>query len=520
MPKSLSIRGGLAATIAGYTVLLILVIAGAVAMLSAGNAALAAMYRDDTASLLHLKTSSERLLVMRGGLGEVEQLIGAGKPAQKEIARLHELVAQSNDELAAYRSLHTPDADEKALLGTLVSRRQALFDQTLQKALSQLDSDNMVDFLSTQREASPAVFAAYQDAIAALENFQLAREKTRFDAAHARFRHALWMAGAAAMLALVVGFLMQRRLAGAIVTPVNAAVKHFDRIAQGDLTHDVAVERANEMGHLLTCLGQMQSGLAHTVSQVRASTEAMVADVRTIAHGNLELSNRTEQQAAALEEAAASIEQLTATVRQTTDNARSARTFASSAAEIATKGGDAMTRVVATMEAISTSSTQIAGIVGVIEGIAFQTNILALNAAVEAARAGENGRGFAVVASEVRNLAQRSASAAKEIKTLIGDSTQRVDGGSALVGEAGTTMTELAHAVERVRTIISEISLASEQQSIGIDQVNASVSNMEEAMQRNAALAEKASAAAISLEDQSRRLDEAVARFQLPAAAR
>ena len=178
-----------------------------------------------------------------------------------------------------------------------------------------------------------------------------------------------------------------------------------------------------------------------------------------------------------------------------------------------------MARVVETMTAISTSSTHIAGIVGVIEGIAFQTNILALNAAVEAARAGENGRGFAVVASEVRNLAQRSASAAKEIKTLIGDSTQRVDGGSALVGEAGATMSALADAVDRVRTIIAEISLASEQQSIGIEQVNTSVAHMEQAMQRNAALAEEAAAAAASLEDQSRRLDEAVARFRLPRSA-
>jgi methyl-accepting chemotaxis protein len=519
MQTSFSIRGGLAATIAGYTALLILVIAGSIAMLSAGNGALDAMYRDDTASLLHLKTSSERLLVLRGGLGDVAQLISAGQPAQAEIARLHRLLDQSNEELAAYEHLHTPDAVEKKLLDTLHDTRQVLMKETLQKALAQLDKDDQIDFLATQREAPPALFSAYQDAITALENLQVERQKARFEAADMRFRRALWILGAAGVFALVVGLLTQRTLARAIVSPVNSAVDHFDRIAQGDLTRSVTVARMNEMGHLLSRLNQMQAGLVQTVSQVRTSTESIVGDARSIAHGNMELSGRTEQQAASLQEAAASIEQLTATVRQTTDNARSARSYASSAAEIAVKSGDAMARVIATMDAISASSSQIAGIVGVIEGIAFQTNILALNAAVEAARAGENGRGFAVVASEVRNLAQRSASAAKEIKTLIGDSTLRVDGGSALVGEAGTTMSELAQAVDRVRTIIAEISLASEQQSIGIEQVNTAVAHMEQAMQSNAALAEQASAAAASLQDQSRRLDEAVARFKLPTAA-
>ena len=191
MFKSLSIRGGLAATIAGYTALLMIVIAGALVLLYAGRADLAAMYRDDTASLLHLKTSSERLLVLRGGLSEVEQLISAGQPAQKQIARLHQLLAQSNEELAAYQHGHAPDAAEQKTLETLLARRQTLLVQTLQKALSQLDSDNMVDFLSTQREASPASFADYQDAMTALEDVQLTRQKSRFEQADARFQESV-----------------------------------------------------------------------------------------------------------------------------------------------------------------------------------------------------------------------------------------------------------------------------------------------------------------------------------------
>ncbi|WGS54768.1 methyl-accepting chemotaxis protein [Paraburkholderia sp. D15] len=515
MLKKITIRGGLAATISGYTLLLMLVVAAAIAGLYGSNAALREMYRDDTASLLHLKTSSERLLLLRGGLGEVEQLVSAGKPAGKEIARLHALLNESNGELDAYRSLHDMDETEKPLFDALQAKRGELLKQVFQLALKQLDEENLVDFLSTQREASAPLFADYQSALTALENYQVQRQKGRFDSADARFHLMLWALVAAGVLALGIGVLAQRALAGAIVQPVRLAVEYFGRIAAGDLTSTVDVQRDNEMGYLLDALRGMQHSLVQTVQKVRGSTEAIVHDARAIASGSAALSTRTEQQAESLQQAAASVEQLTATVRQNADNARSASELAIGASGIASRGGLVVGEVIATMDAISTSSGEIVGIVGVIEGIAFQTNILALNAAVEAARAGEQGRGFAVVAAEVRNLAQRSASAAKEIKELIGDSTRKVRDGSALVARAGATMDEVVQAVGRVTAIMSEISLASSEQTVGIELVNNTVIQMEEMTQQNSALVQEASAAAASLEQQSRQLDEAVAVFRL-----
>ncbi|WEY42766.1 methyl-accepting chemotaxis protein [Paraburkholderia sp. SUR17] len=515
MRKQLTIRGGLAATIGGYTVLLMLVVGACIAGLYAGNASLEAMYRDDTAALLHLKTSSERMLVLRGALGDVGQMLSAGQPAKEAIARLHELLAQSNAELDAYTRLHAADAAEQALVATLQQHRQALLDQVVTKALAQLDQDDTFNFLQTQREMPPALFASYQQAIGALEDFQVAREKARYEAADARLRKLVGGMAGVALFALVIGVVAQRALAKAVVGPIHLAVDHFQKIAQGDLTAHVVATRRNEMAYLLDALKQMQTGLAKTVLQVRTSAHTIVGDVRAIASGNVDLSARTEQQAVSLQQAAASVEQLTAAVRQNADNARDARSHAAGAADLASRGGDAMQRAVSTMGSISESASKIAGIVSVIESIAFQTNILALNAAVEAARAGEQGRGFAVVAAEVRGLAQRCASAAKEIKELIGDSTQRVEDGSKLVTQAGSTMSALVDAVARVNTIMNEISLASDEQSAGIEQVNATVTQMEQTMQRNAALVEEASAAALSLEAQSARLYEAVAQFNV-----
>ncbi|WP_028217303.1 methyl-accepting chemotaxis protein [Paraburkholderia oxyphila] len=515
MRKQLTIRGGLFATIAAYTALLVLVVGACIAGLYVSNGSLEAMYRDDTASLLHLKTSSERMLVLRERLSDVAQIISAGQSAKAEIAELHTLLAQSNDELEAYSRLHPRDADEQALFETLQKNRQALLDQVFLKAMSQLDHDDAFNFLDTQRAAPPALFVAYQNAIGALETFQVAREKARFDAAAAHFQRIVWGMAAVAALAVVLGLIAQRKLAKAIVEPINLAVEHFERIAKGDLTGTVVTSRENEMAWLLNALKQMQSGLIGTVSQVRASTQTIVGDVRVIASGNVDLSARTEQQSASLQQAAASIEQLTAAVSQNAANARDARSYVEGAAGIATRGKEAMQRVVETMSAISESSARISGIVGVIESIAFQTNILALNAAVEAARAGEQGRGFAVVATEVRGLAQRCGSAAKEIKALIGNAGRRVEDGNGLVALAGSTMVELVTAVERVNAIISDISVASAEQSAGIEQVNATVTQMEQTMQRNTALVEEAAAVALSLEEQSARLNEAVAQFRL-----
>ncbi|WP_432258368.1 methyl-accepting chemotaxis protein [Cupriavidus sp. TMH.W2] len=302
-----------------------------------------------------------------------------------------------------------------------------------------------------------------------------------------------------------------------ITGPINEAVKIAQTVSAGDLTSRIEVASNDETGQLLQALRNMNDSLVTIVSNVRTSTEAITSASSQIAAGSLDLSSRTEQQAASLEESAASIEELTTTVKQNADNALQANQLAFSASEVASKGGEVVSEVVETMGAINESSKRIVDIIGVIEGIAFQTNILALNAAVEAARAGEHGRGFAVVASEVRTLAQRSASAAKEIKALIDDSVERVDLGSELVSQAGSTMAEIVESVKRVTNIMSEITAATQEQTSGIEQVNQAISQIDEATQQNAALVEETSAAAQSMREQATSLMLAVSVFKLDA---
>ena len=319
--------------------------------------------------------------------------------------------------------------------------------------------------------------------------------------------------GVGAAVAVALGALLAILVTRSIVLPMQQGRKAAESIADGDLTQPLDTTASDETGQLLQALATMQGKLAGIVNNVRRNAEGVATASAEIAHGNNDLSARTEQQASALEETAASMEQLGSTVRQNADNARQANQLAVSASTVAAQGGEVVAQVVQTMKGINDSSQKIADIISVIDGIAFQTNILALNAAVEAARAGEQGRGFAVVASEVRSLAGRSADAAKEIKALIGASVERVEAGSALVDRAGATMTEVVQAIRRVTDIVGEISAASSEQSAGVGQVGEAITQMDQATQQNAALVEESAAAADSLRTQAAQLVQAMSVF-------
>ncbi len=315
--------------------------------------------------------------------------------------------------------------------------------------------------------------------------------------------------------ALAIGAACGWLLTRSITRPLAHAVGLARQVASGDLTADIRAESRDEVGDLVLALKTMNDNLLKTVTEVRAGTETIVTASQQIASGNLDLSSRTEQQASSLEETASSMEELTSTVRQNADNARQANVLAKNASQIAAHGGDVVSQVVSTMASINASSKKIGDIIAVIDGIAFQTNILALNAAVEAARAGEQGRGFAVVASEVRNLAQRSAAAAKEIRGLISDSVAKVDAGGRLVDEAGVTMQEIVQGIGRVTDIMGDIAMASAEQTTGIEQVNEAITQMDGVTQQNAALVEEAAAAAASLQEQATTLAQLVSVFNV-----
>ncbi|GAD24756.1 methyl-accepting chemotaxis protein [Acidovorax sp. MR-S7] len=482
------------------------------------NAGFKSIYEDRMLALGELLEVQRQLLRNRGA---VSRAIALNDPEEtrKAAQQISDNAAVLDKSWTAFMA--TEHSQEEVRYAEDFERRRdqfrAGFLMPAQTALRQGDLDTALAML---REKDEALYAPLREDIVKLTDFQVENGKAEYMHSQASSNMIQTLAIGLIVLGVAFGALFGLALIRGITTSLRQAVETADAAAEGDLSHAIDVHGQDEVARLLESLAKMQDGLRKVVRSVHSSSESVASASAQIAQGNQDLSSRTESQASALEETAASMEQLNATVRQNADNAQQANQLAQSASTIAERGGEVVSQVVGTINDISASSKKIADIIGVIDSIAFQTNILALNAAVEAARAGEQGRGFAVVASEVRILAGRSAEAAKEIKTLILDSVGRVEQGSALAAQAGETMDEVVGSIRRVTDIMGEISAASHEQSSGVAQVGEAVTQMDQATQQNAALVEEMSAAASSLRSQAQELVRTVGVFKLDTALR
>jgi methyl-accepting chemotaxis protein-1 (serine sensor receptor) len=512
MFKNISIRSRLIFVIAFLSASLIGGGIVGLGSLSHFNDSLKSMYQDRLVPLERLDLIVRS--IDRNRLALAESVNGSPEAVEGKIGEVEKRIADINSAWDAYiAAVRNPE--ERRLADIFAEARGKFVGEGLKPALAALRSQNPAQAQQIIQGPMSQNYQTVEQSINALIKHQRDSAESEFTSGQALFTLVRNVSLVALAGGLLIGFLMAYWLIAAISRPLREAVTVARSVAEGDLTQSFETDARDETGQLLVALRDMNSSLASTVSHVLVAIDTIGVGSREIASGNADLSARTEAQASSLEQTASSMEELTTTVKQNADNARQANQLVVSASDCAVKGGEVVGQVVDTMGSIKESSRKIVDIIGVIDSIAFQTNILALNAAVEAARAGEQGRGFAVVAAEVRSLAQRSAGAAKEIKALIGDSVEKVDAGAKLVDDAGKTMDEIVTSVKHVADIMAEITAASQEQSSGIEEVNRAIAHMDEMTQQNAALVEQAAAAAQSMQDQAAALAKAVAIFKL-----
>ena len=486
-----------------------------ISSLSTANSSLKAIYDDRMIPIGQLNhvvrlSSESRMAVAESMNGDPAVVVKRMDEVDRRSAEVEKLW---NAFMASGR-----DAEEKALADKSLESRKKYVAEGLKPTVDALRAANVQQAMELMQGPMSQHYTVFQEQIDNLIKHEERLAHKEFEKTQSMYVMVRNMSVAAMVFGVGLAVLIGLWLIRAISSPLNEAVRVARAVAAGDLSQRIEIRSNDETGQLLTALKAMTESLSRTVGQVRMGTETIGVASREIAAGNADLSSRTETQAGSLEETASSMEELTSTVKQNAENARQANQLVVSASDVAVRGGEVVGQVVETMGSIKDSSRKVVDIIGVIDSIAFQTNILALNAAVEAARAGEQGRGFAVVASEVRNLAQRSAGAAKEIKALINDSVEKVDAGGKLVDEAGRTMDEIVTSVKHVADIMNEITAASQEQSSGIEEVNRAIAEMDEMTQQNAALVEQAAAAAGSMQEQAVKLEQAVAVFKLSAA--
>jgi methyl-accepting chemotaxis protein len=520
MMKNITVRTSLLAVLFLFTAMILVGAALGIFALRQANQAMDTMYHVST-QVMTINDAYKDTTRTRSALTRAYTTVkDAGSQADRDsaLASAKKSSQRTLDFLTVFEQAPAFADQDLALKKGLVEagRTQSAVLERAAAALAQDDAASYTTINTKELTPTGAAFSAQ------LEKFQKQSDAQMTALVATRekeFSIVMWLVAAGVVAALVLVAGVHILLRAVVLVPLERAVSLLDQVARGDLTARIEETGDNEIKRLLQAIGRMQRDLLSTVTRVRRGADVINLGSQELAAGNMELSSRTETQASSLEETAASMEELTSTVRQNADNAQQARTLVEGASSTAVKGGAVMQQVVSTMNDINGSSRKIVDITSVIDGIAFQTNILALNAAVEAARAGEQGRGFAVVASEVRNLAQRSAAAAKEIKVLIDQSVHNIQLGTELVEQAGATMSTLVENVHQVTTIVGEIAVASREQSEGIDQVNTAIVQMDQVTQQNAALVEEAAAATQSLQDQADELTQTVSIFKIGADA-